>query len=109
MSTFAEMRAHEYSERAMHIARGMFCRTGEDRALDVDVIVRLANAASLALMLDMKPAQLRAMADSIEAEIMGDTADGRHADALARSVALRCAANVPKRRRALYLTAFLGV
>jgi hypothetical protein len=108
------MRTHEYSERAMHIARGMICRTGTDRALDVDAIVWLANATIIARMLDMRPAQLRDMADSIEADVMREPINAMHAedirtkpDVHTQIVALRAAANVRKRKRAPYFKAFM--
>lgn len=106
------MRIHEYSERAMHIARGMACRTGEDRALDVDMIVYLAKAAIIARMMNMRPAQLRAMADSIEAEVMREPINAENIrtkpDVHTQIVALRAAANVRKRKRAPYFKAFMG-
>lgn len=101
------MNANEYSEHAFNIARGMTCRTGYDRALDVCDIVWLANATIIARMLDMKPAQLRAMADSIEADVMSEPANARHDAAHTRIVALRAAANVRKRKRVPYFRAFL--
>lgn len=97
----------EYAERAMTIARGMVGRTGCDRAIDVDAIVRLANAVTLEAMLAMKPAQLRAMADSLRADVMREPIDALRSDIHTQIVALHYAANAPKRKRAVYLLAFM--
>lgn len=104
------MNVNEYSERAFNIARSMTCRTGYDRALDVADIVYLANAAIIARMLGMRPAQLRAMADSIEADVMREPIGSTAADSMHTQIAaLRAAANVRKRKRIPYFRAFLGV
>lgn len=102
------MNASEYSEHAFNIARDMTCRTGDDRALDVDTIVYLANAAIVARMLDMRPAQLRTLADIIEADVMRSPIGSPAADSMHNQVvALRAAANVRKRKRVPYFRAFL--
>lgn len=65
------------------------------------------NAPTFEQLMSMRPAQLRAMADSMEAAIMREPIDARRDEPHTQIVALRCAASTPKRKRAPYLCAFL--